>query len=66
MHLVHSPLCVPEGYLERFSFIAGADDNAHRDRQYVAAMVNYMDDVVGNVAQALRDRGLWNNSLFVW
>ena len=21
MHLVHSPLCVPEGYLERFDFI---------------------------------------------
>jgi arylsulfatase A-like enzyme len=26
----------------------------------------YLDDVVGNVAQALRDRGLWNNTLFVW
>lgn len=54
MHLVHSPLCVPEGYLEKFSFIKDADDNAHHDRQYVAAMVNYMDDVVGNVVSALQ------------
>ena len=55
MHLVHSPLCVPEGYLEKFAFIAEADDNAHHDRQYVAAMLSYMDDIVGNVAQALED-----------
>ena len=32
MHLVHSPLCVPEEYLEKFSFIAEADDNTHHDR----------------------------------
>ena len=25
MHLVHSPLCVPEGYLERFDFIRHRD-----------------------------------------
>ena len=39
MHLVHSPLCVPEGYLEKFEFIRDADDNVNHDRQYVAAMV---------------------------
>ena len=37
-----------------------------RHRQYVAAMLNYMDDVVGNVASALKDAGLWNNTLMVW
>ena len=29
-------------------------------------MLNYMDDVVGNVASALKDAGLWNNTLMVW
>lgn len=66
MHLVHSPLCVPEGYLEKFSFINDADDNVNHDRQYVAAMVHYLDAVVGNVVQALKDAGLWENTLFVW
>ena len=66
MHLVHSPLCVPEGYLEKFEFIRDADDNVNHDRQYVAAMVNYLDDVVGNVATALKNAGLWNNTLMVW
>ena len=33
MHLVHSPLCVPEGYIERFDFIRDADDNINHDRQ---------------------------------
>ena len=89
MHLVHSPLCVPEGYIERFDFIRDADDNINHDRQCkpsrplslrslltrlkemcvradVAAMVNYLDDVVGNVATALKDAGLWDNTLMVW
>ena len=80
-----------EGYLEKFAFIAGADDNRNHDRQLyvlaalshlqafvlppicaacthcsVAAMVNYLDDIVGNVATALEDAGLWSNALMVW
>jgi arylsulfatase B len=66
MHLVHSPLCVPEGYLEKFEFIRDADDNVNHDRQYVAAMVHYLDAIVGNVAAALQDAGLWDNALMVW
>jgi arylsulfatase A-like enzyme len=66
MHLVHSPLCVPAGYLEKFAFIADADDDKNHDRQFVAAMVNYLDDVVGNVAQALKDAGMWEKTLMVW
>ena len=55
----------PEGYLEKFAFIAGADDNRNHDRQFVAAMVNYLDDIVGNVTTALEDAGLWHNTLMV-
>ena len=66
MHLVHSPLCVPAGYLEKFAFIADADDDKNHDRQFVAAMVNYLEDIVGNVAQALKDAGTWEKTLMVW
>ena len=48
-------------YLERFSFIA---DN--EDRRYVAAMTSLMDDVVGDVVAALRNSGLWVNTVFIW
>lgn len=58
-HIVHTPLQVPNAYLEKFSFI----DN--RDRQYYHAMVNYLDDVVGDLVSALKGRGMWENLLFV-
>ena len=58
-HIAHTPLQVPDSYLNKFSFI-----NDH-DRQYYHAMVNYLDDVVGNLTNALKKRGMWDNLLFV-
>ena len=58
-HIAHTPLQVPDSYLNKFSFI---DDH---DRQYYHAMVNYLDDVVGNLTKALKKRGMWDNLLFV-
>lgn len=58
-HIVHTPLQVPDSYLQKFSFI----DN--HDRQYYHAMVNYLDDVVGELVSALKNRGMWDNLLFV-
>ena len=58
-HIVHTPLQVPDDYIKKFDFI---DD---KDRQIYHAMVNYLDDVVGEVVKALKDKGLWDNLLFV-
>ena len=58
-HIVHAPLQVPQTYLDMFRFI----DN--RDRRYYHAMVTYLDDVVGNLTDALKKRGMWDNLLFV-
>ena len=58
-HIVHKPYQVPESYLNKFNFI----DEQYR-RVYLA-MVNYLDDVVGEIVQALKDKGLWDNLLFV-
>ena len=29
-------------------------------------MVNLMDQLIGNVTQQLRDRGMWNNTIMVF
>ena len=58
-HIVHRPYEVPENYLKKFNFI----DEPYR--QVYHAMVNYLDDVVGEIVQALKDKGLWDNLLFV-
>ena len=57
-HIVHTPLQVPQSYVDKFTFI---DD---KDRQYYHAMVNYLDDVVGELVSALKSRGMWDNLLF--
>ena len=60
-HLVHAPLEAPAAYLEKFAFIP---DKA---RAAYAAMVNMLDDVVGDVADALKARGMWESTIFlVW
>ena len=50
---------MPDEYLEKFSFIDT------KDRQYYHAMVNYLDDVVGELVTTLKGRGMWDNLLFV-
>lgn len=58
-HIVHMPYEVPQEYLDKFDFI----DN--RLRQVYHAMVNYLDDVVGELVDALKTKGLWDNLLFI-
>ena len=58
-HIVHKPYQVPKEYLDMFKFI----DNDLR-RVY-HAMVKYLDDVVGDVVNALKEKGLWDDLLFV-
>jgi arylsulfatase A-like enzyme len=54
---VHTPQQVPEKYLARFASIQ--DDK----RRKMAAMLSAMDDAVAGVLQAVRDKGLENNTL---
>ena len=58
-HIVHTPLQVPNSYLMKFSFI----DNS--DRKYYHAMVNYLNDVVGELVDTVKKRGMWEDTLFV-
>ena len=58
-HLVHTPLDVPDSYLELFDFID------YEDRQHYMAMVKYIDDVIGELVDALKDKNMWDNTLLV-
>ena len=58
-HIVHKPYQVPDEYLKMFDFI----DNDLR--QVYHAMVKYLDDVVGEIVDALKKKNLWDNLLFI-
>jgi arylsulfatase B len=59
-HLVHTPLQVPKSYLNQFNFI----DNEMR--QHYAAMTKYMDDSVGKILSAIKEKNIYENTLIVF
>ncbi|XP_037121096.1 arylsulfatase B [Syngnathus acus] len=60
LQAVHSPLQVPQRYVAPYAFI----QDPHR-RAY-AGMVSAMDEAVGNISLALRQAGLWDNTVLVF
>eukprot|EP00756_Hemistasia_phaeocysticola_P025858 Hpha_TRINITY_DN16029_c0_g1::TRINITY_DN16029_c0_g1_i1::g.119284::m.119284/K01135/ARSB; arylsulfatase B len=58
-HIVHAPLQVPDTFLARFADI---DDQY---RKFYHAMVNFVDEAVGNATDLLHARGMWDNTLMV-
>ena len=62
-HNVHVPLEVPAEQLAKFSFIEPGVEVAPR-RNY-AAMVNLVDQHIGQVVDALVAGGLWDNSILL-
>ncbi|XP_065826529.1 arylsulfatase J-like [Oscarella lobularis] len=58
-HVAHTPYQVPQPYLDKFRFI---DDDL---RRVYHAMVYYLDEVVGNITDMFKSKGMWNNTLVV-
>lgn len=54
------PLQVPEDILEKFTYIADPG------RRRYAAMVSVIDDSVGRLVQAIKDKGILDNSIIVF
>ena len=64
LHNTHEPVEAPTRFVELYknkSWYA-----ADRKRATFAAMVSVVDESVLNVTTALREEGLWANTLFVW
>ena len=57
---VHSPLQAPDAYIEKYSFIK------NEGRRKYAAMVDIMDEAVGNLTRAFKTAGLWDDTLTVF
>jgi len=56
----HTPLEVPQKYLDMFP------EEWYLDRRQYAAMCAFWDEVLGNVTSALKQSGMWENTLFVF
>merc|ERR1719174_2186675 len=68
-HLLHTPLQVPSSYLELIDKLVAADGGhsiESKNRRLLAAMVLYMDDAVGTLVKALKDRDMWKDTLFIF
>jgi arylsulfatase I/J len=64
LHIVHEPLEVPQMYMEKFDFMQKTDYK--RNRQTYHAMVNFMDGVLGNVTNKLKQKGMWEKTIFAF
>ncbi|XP_078344679.1 arylsulfatase B-like isoform X2 [Oculina patagonica] len=56
---VHGPMEAPEEYVDKYHFIVDM-----RRRTY-AAMVDIVDEAIGNVTQAMQQAGLWEDTLMI-
>ncbi len=58
---VHWPLEAPQKYIDRFANATGGDPT----RQLVCSMIAVLDDAVGNGTAALKDAGIWDDTLII-
>ena len=64
-HIVHTPLQLPQEYMDQFDFMAATDKPGH-ERQRYHAMVHFADAMVGNVTAALKRGGMYNHTLIIF
>jgi len=64
-HLLHTPLQIPEVWLRNFTFMEIKGKSDFFRRQY-AAMTQYMDNQINQLVEALKAKGMWDNTLFIF
>ncbi|XP_067032540.1 arylsulfatase B-like [Acropora muricata] len=56
---VHGPTQAPQEYVDKYQFI---DD---LERRHYAAMVDIVDEAIGNVTETMKQAGLWDSTLLI-
>lgn len=56
----HAPLQAPKKYIEKYKQIK------NKKRRHYAAMVTCLDDAVGRIVAALKERGVYDNTLIIF
>ena len=59
MHNTHAPIEAPDRFVSMYHF------NDTKKNTFLG-MVSVVDETVQNVTQALKETGMWSNTLFVW
>jgi len=65
-HLVHAPYEVPQQYLDKMTKFVKNETAVDNVRLMYAAMVNFLDGVVGNLTAAFKAKGMWENTLMLF
>ena len=58
---IHWPLQAPPEYVSRFANVTGGDN----ERNFVAAMISFVDDAIGNVTRAITTAGLDDDTIVI-
>ncbi|CAE7803063.1 Arsb [Symbiodinium sp. CCMP2592] len=68
-HLLHTPLQIPKYYYSKISEIVSQQGGQIMDsenRRKLMAMTMYLDDTIKNLTDALKSKGMWDNTLLVF
>eukprot|EP00928_Gymnodinium_smaydae_P005003 TRINITY_DN1171_c0_g4_i1.p1 TRINITY_DN1171_c0_g4~~TRINITY_DN1171_c0_g4_i1.p1 ORF type:complete len:696 (-),score=92.99 TRINITY_DN1171_c0_g4_i1:159-2246(-) len=68
-HLLHTPLQVPKYYYEQIQRIVtdqGGSPFDSNNRRLLMAMTRYLDDTIRNLTDALKAKGMWEDTLVVF
>ena len=68
LHIAHEPIELPRPQFEAQRLLteaSGVGDFENRRTTY-QGMVNFMDEIIGNVTALLKKRGMWSNTLYIF
>jgi len=69
LHLLHTPLQVPDSYLKKVDEMVqqgGGEPFDSANRRLYAAMTFYLDESIGEVVKAMKAKDMWNNTLVIF
>ena len=64
-HIVHTPLQVPQRFIDMFAFMEATDLPRH-PRQFYHAMVHFADEALANITAAYERKGMYDDLLIVF